>query len=145
MKLLGDDCGVRVDGFDDGWCKEGKSLNGDVVQQEYGRGCERDRTENAAEYLLRIHLVQDFGRAYSLRLDSSDRQILLFLRQPFCCCRPIREREEGDQSQPAGDDSLDTENHPPGVEATKVVQFQNAGCKKPTEGLYSISMRLKQC
>lgn len=108
-------------------------MHGDVVEEEDQGCCESHGGEDAAEELGRVNFVEDFGRGNTLGLHARDGEVPLFLGEPLGCCRAVGEREEGDDGYAAGDDALDSEDHPPGMKASEVGELQDTGCEKTTK------------
>lgn len=118
---------------DDRWKEEGQSLHSDVVQKENHRGSKSDRVENAGKQLLPVHLVEHLSSTDTLRLDTSNRQLALFRREPPRRLRTIGEREERNESQAAGDDTFNDEDHPPRRKAANATESENSGCEQTSE------------
>ncbi|KAJ8106704.1 hypothetical protein OPT61_g9364 [Boeremia exigua] len=132
-ELLVHDGGAWVDGSYDGRREEGKTLHGDVVQEEDERCGQDDGVEDTAERLLPVELVENLVLSNALRLDTRDSQILLLLSQPPRSLGSIGQGDEGDEGEEAGDDALDGEDHPPAGERAKRVECEDSRGQETTE------------
>ena len=110
MQLLGDDGSFGVDGLDDGWGEESEALDGDIVEEEDECGTESRWVDDTPQCLLAVDLVEDFGCCDTLRFDTRNGEVALFLREPPCSRRAVCEGDECDYREAASDDTLDSED-----------------------------------
>jgi hypothetical protein len=125
VELLRDDSVLGIDSADDRRGEESKTLDSDVVQKEDERSGQNDRVENAADRLLLVELINNLALPYTFRLDASDSKILFLLIEPTGCLRAVGKGEERDYGKNARNDALDSENHPPALEATERVESED--------------------
>lgn len=125
---------LRVDCLDDGWQEKRKALDGDVVEEEDEGGGQGDRAEDATENFDGVDLVEHLGGPDTLRLDSGNGEILLFLAEPPGRLGTVGHGEKGNDGQATGDDAFDGKDHAPLMQTTEMVEGEDGGSQKAAKG-----------